>query len=54
MGTVSVLVDELDADEFSVDDFEATELAVAVTDRATVAVEFRTAGTHPDKFSNDH
>ncbi|MCH7688314.1 MAG: hypothetical protein IH899_16805 [Planctomycetes bacterium] len=56
MGTLSVLVDELDSDEFIVGDLEASdsEFPVAVTDRETAAVEFRTAGTHPDKLPNNH
>jgi len=56
MGTVSVMVDELDADEFIVGDLEASDIEqpVAVTDRATDAVEFRTAGTRPDKLPDDH
>jgi len=47
MGTVSVLVDELDVDEFIVGDLEASDIEqpVAVTDRATAAVKFHTAGT---------
>ena len=56
MGTMSVLLDELDSDEFIVGDLETsdTELPVAVTDRATAAVEFRSAGSHPDKSPDNH
>ena len=45
MGTVSVLVDELDSDEFIVGDLEASdsELPVAVTDQETAAVEFHSS-----------
>ena len=35
--TMSVPIDELDADEFIVDDWETTELPVPITDQATPA-----------------
>ena len=56
MGTLSVLVDELDSDEFIVGDLEASdsEFPVAVTDRETAAGEFCTTGTQPDKLPNNH
>ena len=39
MGTLSVPLDELDTDEFLVDDWETTELPVPVTDQATATAE---------------
>ena len=54
MGTISAPVDERDADEFIVDDWETTELPVPVTDQATPAVEPPATVTPPENSPNNH